>query len=85
MMKILEEKDVHWNSIGQQLGVSYGYRSSLRNDPSMPQTINKLEAVLHKWVEEKSPVTWENFKEALVKAKLMDCVGKMNSILLNKI
>ena len=69
-----------WNDLGRMLKVSYDYREHLHMRIMSEE--DKLEAVLHKWIEsECSPVTWSNLIHALENIQLMDVARDVKKFL----
>ena len=78
---LLKDKSNKWNDIGQTLDVPYNFREGLRSEATGQ---NKLEEVLHKWIESKcSNVTWDHLLNVLEKLELRDSVGKVKTYLYN--
>lgn len=71
-------KSANWREIGMQFGVEMNDRDNIARDLTYPTPENKLEAVLHKWIEsECSPVTWDHVAEVLEKLEYRDLKAKI--------
>ena len=71
MFGLLKQQSFNWDSIGEGLGVSYGFRQCCLKEGIMTSEQQKLEAVLNNWIEsECSEVSWDYLMEVLIKLDL---------------
>ena len=74
-----------WNSIGRVLKVSFQFREELRLEGIQSSFENKLERVLHKWVEsESSEISWNTIISMLKELKLEETANKVEKYLLKQ-
>lgn len=66
VFKLLKPIAVEYDSIGREMGVSYGKREELKRQGVMTTSESKLEAIIHNWMETKcSEVSWKQLIQVL--------------------
>ena len=80
--RLLKSHSVEWNAISRRLRVSLNYREELRLTGPTLSDNQKLESVIHKWLEsECSPPTWDNLIEVLERLELRAVLRKIKEFL----
>ena len=82
IFRLLESQSHEWNAISRELRVPFSFREGLIKTGLMYSDDNKLEQVIHKWLEsECSPPTWDNLIEALERLQLKAVLREVTQFL----
>ena len=80
VFRLLESHE--WNAISRELHVPFSFREGLIRTGLMYSDDDKLEQVIHKWLEsECSPPTWDNLIEVLERLQLKAVLRKVTQFL----
>lgn len=78
LIRVLKPIAHSWSDLGRELEVSFAYRQQLHHNRSFQSSTDKLESVLHQWIEERSSeVSWKHLIEALNNLEHHDIADKV--------
>ena len=78
----LKRKSCKWYKIGVGLKVDHDFRQCQLKKGIMTSDLERLEAVLNKWIEsECSEVSWNHLIKVLIDMELVDVADKVKSYL----